>query len=445
MKIRKKALAFGLILAVGASLTACGSKDENAENTIGSSEASEPVEEDIRIRISWWGSDSMHEATVEAVKRFMEDYPNINVELQYGIWDMWEMNMTKAFAKGKAPDVNQIEWRWISELSPKGETFADMREYSDIFDLSQYSQSALDMCTVAGELQAIPVSVTGRIFCWNRTTFDKAGISTPTSLKELYAAGETFQNVLGDDYYPLLLNADDRMSLMVYYLESVYGKAWLADNELQYTQEEIEKGLEFIQSLEEKHVIPSIQMLAEAGAAAPDENAGCLEGKYAGVFVWDYTIPELRESLAESGQELVAGDYFRDMGEYQGGYTKVAFAFAISETSEHKEECALLLNYLLNEDAGTGIMAGERGIPLSSKAFESCSAQGLLDTEAIEAHQKVLDWVGYSVDPGFEAAPLSSPDGVYYAVMAGLSSGNYSVSDAAAALIAGINEVHGKE
>ncbi len=40
------------------------------------------------------------------------------------------------------------------------------------------------------------------------------------------AAGKTFQEKLGDDYYPLHLGAYDRMILMVFYLESKYGKDW---------------------------------------------------------------------------------------------------------------------------------------------------------------------------------------------------------------------------
>ena len=133
-----------------------------------------------------------------------------------------------------------------------------MNKVSNTFDLTQYDQAALDQCTVAGELQAIPVSMTGRIFYWNESTFAQAGISTPKTLEELYAAGETFKTVLGDDYYPLALGEYDRAILCVYYLESVYGKAWVTDGKLNYTAEEIATGLQFIEDLEAKHVIPSI-------------------------------------------------------------------------------------------------------------------------------------------------------------------------------------------
>ena len=34
--------------------------------------------------------------------------------------------------------------------------------------------------------------MTGRIFYWNKTTFEKAGLATPTTLEELMAAGPIF-------------------------------------------------------------------------------------------------------------------------------------------------------------------------------------------------------------------------------------------------------------
>jgi oligogalacturonide transport system substrate-binding protein len=370
----------------------------------------------------------------------METYPWITVESQYGAWTDWEANMATAFATGTAPDVNQINWNWITSFSADGSIYKDLNEYSDTIKLDGFAQSALEQCTLAGELQAIPVSMTGRIFYWNKSTFENAGIATPTTLAELYAAGETFKTVLGDDYYPIALGEYDRMILMVYYLESVYGKAWVVDNTLQYTAEEIQVGLEFIQSLEDKHVTPSIETILGDGAESLDKNPKWMEGKYAGIFEWDSSASKFQGALAE-GQEFVVGEYLADMGEFKGGYSKVSLAFAISETTPYPEECALLINFLLNETAGVEIMAAERGIPLSQTALTICKDKGLLNATVAEANGKILSWVTYPLDPKFEAAELKSTDGVYYDAMAGLSYGDYSLEDAAQVLIDGINGV----
>lgn len=459
----KKIIALLLALVMVFSLVAC-SKEEAKKDTevnapVEETKATEapkqeeakatetPVEEKqepVTITFSWWGGDSRHEATLKAVEKFMETYPYITVKTQYGAWTDWEANMATAFATQTAPDVNQINWNWITSFSSDGSVFMDLTQFSDIITLDAYAQTALDQCRLAGELQAIPVSMTGRIFYWNKATFDKAGISTPKSLADLYAAGETFKTVLGDDYYPLVLGEYDRTILMVYYLESVYGKPWVQDGKLQYTADEIKAGLEFIQSLEDKHVTPTIETILGDGAESLDKNPKWMEGKYAGIFEWDSSASKFQSALSE-GQEFIVGEYFADMGDYKGGFTKVSLAFAITETAKNPKECAMLIEFLLNEEAGVEIMASERGIPLNSNAFKICSDKGLLNETVAEANGKVISWASFGLDPKFEAAELkNNPDGVYYDVFGGLSYKDYSIDEAAQILIDGINAVLAK-
>ena len=395
----------------------------------------------VTIKFSWWGGDSRHEATQKAVDKFTELNPNIKVETQFSAWDGWEDTMSTAFYAGTAPDVNQINWNWITAYSADGSKFIDMNTVSKYFDLTQYDQKALDQCTVAGSLQAIPVSMTGRIFYWNKSTFEKAGISTPTSLEELYAAGDKFKTALGDDYYPLAIGEYDRMILMVNYLESKYGKDWVTDNTLNYSEAEIQEGLEFIQSLETKHVIPSIETITGDGASSLDKNPKWMNGTYAGIFEWDSSASKFKSAL-EEGNELIVGDYFKDFGQYQGGYSKVSLAFAISKTSQYPGECAKLLNFLLNDPEGTALMASERGIPLSKAALKTCTDAGLLDSMTAEANSKVLNWVQFNLDPKFEDSKLKgSPDGFYYEALGGLSYGDYDAAGAAKVLSDGIKSV----
>lgn len=452
MRKRGRLISLGLAAMMTISLAACGQPAVNNQTTANQTDAvttaadetttaftNDGTYENCTLTFSWWGGDARHDATIKAVEAFETKYPGIEVDMTYGAWSGWEDSMATMFATKTAPDVNQINWNWITSYSADGSAFLDLNTVSGVLDLSQYPESALQQCVVAGELQAVPVSMTGRIFYWNKTTFEKAGISVPTSLEELMAAGETFKTVLGEEYYPIALGEYDRMILMVYYLESVYGKPWVENGELQYNAEEIKKGLEFIQSLEDAHVTPSISKILGDGADSLDKNPKWMNGTYAGIFEWDSSASKFGSAL-EEGQEFVVGDFFADMGAYQGGYSKVSLGFAISETCKHPKEAAMLLNFLLNEEEGTSIMASERGIPLSAAALATCTGKDLLNKIVAEANGKVLAWVSYPLDPKFEAASLKSTDGVYYDVMAGLSYGDYGIDEAAAVLIDGIQK-----
>ena len=395
------------------------------------------------LTFSWWGGDARHAATQEAVAAFTAA-TGIEVTNTYSAWSGWEDKMSQYFASDSAFDVNQVNWNWLfSFTNADGSSkFYDLNEVADVIDLSQFDAGALAQCTVDGKLLAIPVSMTGRIFYWNKTTFEKAGLETPKTLADLMAAGPVFAEKLGDECYPLALGSYDKMILMVHYLECKYGKDWVVDGKLNYTKDEIVEGFAFIQSLEDAHVIPSSETLTGDGADSLDKNPKWMEGKYAGIWEWDSSASKFEKALNE-GQEFIVGDYFTDLGEYQGGFTKVSMAMCIANTAADKKLAASLIEFLLNSEEGARLMNSQRGIPLSKKANELCLAEGLLNAKVAEANSKVMAWCKNALDPQFEAAALKNSDGVYADAFEGLSYGDYSIEEAADALIEGINEVLG--
>ena len=167
--------------AVGAAglLAACGGGSSSSTAAANSAPASvaAPTGDAVELSISWWGGESRHEAYQAAIAAFSEANSNITVNPTFAAWSGWEDTMSTKFAGGVAEDVCQVNWNWLYNYSGNGQTFIDLNSVSDYIDLSQWDESVLNTCVVADMLQAIPVSMTGRIFYWNMTTFNKAGIT----------------------------------------------------------------------------------------------------------------------------------------------------------------------------------------------------------------------------------------------------------------------------
>ncbi len=85
--------------------------------------------------------------------------------------------MTTQIAGGTEADIMQINWPWLPLLSANGDGFADINELADTIDLSQWTQAQLDSVTVNGKLNGLPLSTTGRVFMFNKTTYDKAALT----------------------------------------------------------------------------------------------------------------------------------------------------------------------------------------------------------------------------------------------------------------------------
>ena len=466
----KKCLSILLVLVMVMSLGACskGTKDQvttaTVEPTVAASddatstkdtttpEVTEPAEDTssalepnltdpIELRFSWWGGDTRHAATIAALDAFTAKYPNIKVTPEYGAWSGWPENIATQIAGKTEADVLQINWNWIYQFSPKGDKFFDINQLSNIISTSNYPQELLDLMSVNGSLQGVPIGTTGRVFYWNEATFAKAGIAIPTSFAEIVAAGETFKTVLGDDYYPIALGEYDRILLLMYYLHQTYGKEWVVDKQVNYSVEEVKAGLDWINMLEDKHVTPSLATIAGDGAASLDKNTKWMEGKYAGIYEWDSSASKFQSALSE-GQNFVIGQFPTDLGTNKSGFTKISMGLSVSANSKHPAEAALLIEYLTTDPEGVKILGLERGTVSNSAAEATLVSEGLLTGLTYDANKLVMGFKGYDIDPNFENAALKDATGYYYEVFQNLSYDQTDTATAAQYLIDCVNEVN---
>ena len=437
--------------AVGAAglLAACGGNGGAASSTASSAAEAASVaglsSDPVTLTMSWWGGESRHNAYQEALKAFSAEHTTITVNPTFAAWSGWEDTMSTKFAGGVAEDVCQINWNWLYNYSGNGQTFLDLNSVTDYLDMSQWDDAKLGACNVANAQQCVPISMTGRIFYWNMTTFNKAGITeVPATEDDLFAAGKAFQEKLGDDYYPLHLGAYDRMILMVFYLESKYGKDWAdpTTSTLNYTADEIAEGIDFIKSLVEGHVIMPLPTYYGAnGDGATHQSNEWITGKIAGIFEWDSAASKYQDALDEDNKAgFTVGEEIK-FGDYNGGFSKVSMGMAITKTCKNPAEAATLIEYLWNGD-GAAIMGSECGIPASKAGMATAQAAGKINELVAEANDKVMSFVSCQLDPLFESSDLKATGtGVYQEVFDTVDYDNASGADVVDTLLDGMSAV----
>ncbi len=317
----------------------------------------------------------------------------------------------------------QFNHNWVYQYSSDGSKLVDLNDYADIIALNNYPEAMLDACTVAGKLQGLPLGMNTKCFWWNKTTFDAAGVEIPETWDDLYAAGETFKEVLGDDYYPMAMYPYERMLLMVYYLQNKYDKAWAENNEIQFSEEEILEGLEWLNMLVEKHVMPTVQKMQGDGASAIEQNPYWVNGHYAGFYEWDSTYQKVMDVL-EEGQEFVYGHHLTDGTKPAAASTKITQLFVIPTSCKHPKEAAMLIQFLVDDEEGVKIMSTERGSLLNPHANEILEKEGLLGGLGYENKDEIQAAGKYPLDPNFENSELKDPTGIYYQVMEALTAGD---------------------
>ena len=349
-------------------------------STLGMAAGSAFAADDVDLRMSWWGGNGRHQVTLKAVEEFQKEHPNIKVKSEYTGWDGHLSRLTTQIAGGTEPDVMQTNWNWLPIFSKTGTGFYDLNTVKGELDLTQFDPKELQTTTVDGKLNGIPISVTARVFYFNDETWKKAGVEYPKTWDELMAAGKTFESKLGKQYFPVVLEHQDTLSLLRSYMVQKYNIPEIdtAKKQFGYSKEQWVEFFGMYKKLIDSHVMPDTKYYASFGKSNMYEMKPWIEGEWAGTYMWNSTINKYSDNLKPPAK-LELGSYPMLPGATDAGmFFKPAQMFSISKTTKHPKEAAMLINFLLNEKAGVEALGLERGVPLSKAAVTQLTADGVI-------------------------------------------------------------------
>ena len=140
--MKKKWIALVMASVMVMTFAGCGSSgkgagEENAVQSTGQlppeekeeseSPDDEPAEE-ITLRVSWWGSQSRHDLTQQALELYMKNNPHVKIEAEFTDWSgYWDKLATQA-AGGELPDIIQMDYSYLSQYA-SSKQLADLNGY----------------------------------------------------------------------------------------------------------------------------------------------------------------------------------------------------------------------------------------------------------------------------------------------------------------------------
>lgn len=362
MKMFKKKLVF--LSAVMLMFTSC---------------ASEPAvinqEEYTEISLSWWGNDTRTEYTLAAVKEFERLHPDIRVKCSYSEWSGYQTRYNIQMMSDTESDVMLINFAWLDKYSADGNGYYNIYDLSDTLDLSQFSENELSFGIRNGKLNAVPIALNTQTVYYNKTVYDSCGLALPETWDDLFNAAE----VMGDEIYPISMPSKSALFFITAYAEQQSGKSFMSeDGQLGFGKEELGIMLDFYVELINGHVMPQVEYF--------DKN-DIKNGTYAGVVAWLSDAENYMGPAREDGNEIVVGSYMGCADVVKGWYTKPATLYAVSAKTEHPEESALLLDFLLNSDEISELQGIEKGIPLSRSSRDYLEQHDMLKGLHYDAFQ----------------------------------------------------------
>lgn len=331
------------------------------------------------ISFSWWGNDQRHDYTIPAIKEFEKLHPEIKVKCHYAEWAGYQTRNKVQMVSNTESDVMQINYSWLSQYSPDGNGYYDINLLTDTVDLSTYTEEDLAYGMQNGKLNAVPIALNTETIFINKTIYEQFGLDIPRTWDDLYKAAD----VMNGEHYPLPMSRKPAFFLLVSYTGEITGKDFMDnDGKILYNKDDIRLMIESYQKLVEKKVTPNVEHFDKL-------NLGT--GVYAGSMAWVSDSISYCSSAIENGYEMVVGDYITAKGNLDNWYAKPATMYAISKNTEHPDEAALLLDYLVNSTEMAEYQKIEKGIPLSKAARNYLTETGQLDGIQFDAFNMMSD------------------------------------------------------
>ena len=365
--MKKKLLAAVTAAVMGLGLVSC-SGDKVVKDQV----------EPVTVSLSWWGNDSRNEYTLAAVSKFEELHPDIKVKCSYSEWSGYEARSRVQMISGTEADVMQINVGWLRQYSADGSGYYDLDKLSDVIQMSNFSEETLSYGRKNGVLNAIPIAMNTETVYFNKTVYDKFGLSLPKTWDELFAAAKVLS---ADGIYPLSGASKSIWLYCIAYAEQKNGKHIFGDNdELNFNADDLKLMIEFYCRLVNEKVIPKCEDFQKFEID---------NGVYAGLVAWVSDALNYFKKSIEEGKEIVAADYTAFTPEESGAgwYAKPATLYAVSKNTEHPKEAAMLLDFMLNSSEWAEFQGIEKGIPISSSARAYLEQTGVLKGLQYEASQ----------------------------------------------------------
>ncbi|MFA9558261.1 ABC transporter substrate-binding protein [Evansella sp. AB-rgal1] len=344
-------------LLIGCNTNTDGSQGDSSGND----------DEDIVIRVAWWGGQDRHDKTMEVIELFEAEYPHITIEPEFTGWDSyWERLNTQA-AGSNLPDVLQMDYSRLNDYN-ENDLIIDLAPLIEngTINLDDVEDVYQDMNTVGDNVMAISLGANTISLLYDKDMLDKYGVSLEPghTYDELMERLSIVSEGEGSEYYGFDF-ANNEYELFYLYARQ-NGEEFFNDEgtDLGFSKQTLHDYLDLMKEMLDNEISPPHDFTMEF----MNDGTTMLQNGY------------VAASMGSSNQ-LVAFSKTTDLnlgvtllpalqGGVHGNWIRPSQSFVISSHSQQEEAAAMFIDFVTNNLEANEILKAERGVPISSKVRE---------------------------------------------------------------------------
>ncbi|MET9828018.1 extracellular solute-binding protein [Streptomyces sp. NPDC006385] len=352
----------------------------------------------VTLSVSWWGENSRHKITQQAIDLFEKQNPDVTVKSSYSDWSSYYDQLTTKVAAGDAPDVFAIEIRKLGEFARKN-TLADLKGLVNTADLDP---KLLSSGTVDGAQYAIPTGANAWAVMANTSVFKKAGVPLPDdsswTWKDYQDVSTQVTKAGGSDLYGTQINFNDAF---LNAFATQRGESFYDNGKIGVSTGTLADWYQLSADMIKSKGSPDASLSNELDANSIEQSLIGTNKGGMGMF-W---TNQLSAASTASGEKIDLLQMPREPGATSSGmFLQPAMFWAVGARSEQQKAAGKLIDFLVNDPQAGRILGSDRGLPMNSKVLEEIRG----DLPA--ADQASLDYVD-KVRDKLADPPSAYPDG----------------------------------
>lgn len=389
---RRDVLRFGALIASPAilKLTGAGALSSPAA-------AAEPG----RLRIAWWGGTDRARRTQAAIDAFKLGRSGLEIAPETVGWDAYWTKLATQVAGGNAPDIIQMDYRYLPEYARRGALRALDDLVPSVIDPSDYVPSVLEAGKIDGKLYGIPMGMNSDVLLYDKTMLEKLGLAAPNpemSWAEFATLGENITKKANRRGYFGSADPSVMEPELEYWVLTRGRTLYDKDGRLGFTRDDAESWLALCAEMRGRGAI------VPADLAATDKitiDSDLLTTGRAAI-----TFTNSNQSVGyQAVSKSKVGMAFHPKGEKPGEYLKPSMMLCVSATAADPKTAAALIDFMVLKPEGAKLLGVERGVSPSEKI------RALLAPELDEGGQMQVEHLSQLSKRGPAPLPPAPPKG----------------------------------
>jgi multiple sugar transport system substrate-binding protein len=367
----KKAAMLLLTAFLAISVTACGGNGTastgNAELSANKGTAdSTATAKPVKLRITWWGAQLRHDATLKVLDLYTKEHPNVTFEPEFAGWDgYWDKLNTEIAAK-QAPDIIQMDATVIDQYVANNQ----LAELAQV-NTKDMEPALLNTGKVNGKLYAIPLGNNINGMAYNKSAIEKLGLTAPKydwTWDDYFQFGRDAQAKLGKGKKFALM--DNTLNNEVYNMYQIsQGKGYMITNDGKFNldKDSFIKFMTIQSQLRKEGVVPPAEVTV-ANVDLDPQNDLLVNGTV--------LVKQLYAAMFTALDSLSPGTFAMvsvPKAQEKGGWLTPSMYWSVGSKSPNAEEAQKFIDWFINDKDAADILGTTRGVPVSSQVLDHLS------------------------------------------------------------------------